>query len=285
MAANSPRSFNTEGIVVRTRNLGEADRIVTLLTPDRGLVGCVARGARRPKSKVGGQTDLLRHITASLRAGRSDLHIISQVETVNAFLNLQTDLDRMTLASHMAEVSQQFSTEGIANPELFAHLHQSLGHAESAPLDTLPLLRLWHDVVLLTVSGWEPELYDCVRTGARLTEGDHWWSALEGGVVTQGYTELVQQRAARSSTQPAATSTTQFHDDPTLSYPLIPAPVSAIKLLRYIGRIGTDWHTLSRLRASVEQTESAQTLITRLMSAVAERPESRSARVAREVGA
>ena len=277
MAANSPRSFNTEGIVVRTRNLGEADRIVILLTPDRGLVGCVARGARKPKSKVGGQTDLLRHVTASLRAGRSDLHIISQVETVNAYLNLQTDLDRLTLASHMAEVSQQFSTEGIENPELFAHLRQSLAHAESAEVTTLPLLRLWHDVVLLTVSGWEPELYDCVRTGTRLTEGDHWWSALEGGVVTQGFTELVQQRAARSSA-------TQFHDDPTLSYPLIPAPVSAIKLLRYIARIGTDWHTLSALRASVPQTESAQVLITRLMSAVAERPESRSARVAREVG-
>lgn len=275
MAANSPRSFNTEGIVVRTRNLGEADRIITLLTPDRGLVGCVARGARRPKSKVGGQTDLLRHVTVALRSGRSDLHIISQVETVNAFLGLQTDLDRLTLASHMAEVSQQFSTEGIANPELFAHLRQSLAHAESAELPQLPLLRLWHDVVLLTVSGWEPELYDCVRTGARLTEGDHWWSALEGGVVAQGYTELVQRRTA---------SPTQFHDDPTLSYPLIPAPVSAIKLLRYIARIGTDWQTLSRLHSPASQTESAQSLITRLMSAVAERPESRSARVAREVG-
>ena len=272
--ASLPRRFlNTEGIVVRTRNLGEADRIVILLTPDYGLISCVARGGRKPKSKIGGQTDLLRHIAVSLTASRSDLHIIGQVETMDAHLGLQTDLDRLTLASHMAEVSQHFSTEGAANPSLFAHLRDALSHTDATDAPKLPLLRLWYDVQLLTVSGWEPELYYCVRTGIELTEGDHWWSAIEGGVVTQGYTELVRQRAAAVTLQ----------DDPSLTSPLIPAPVNAIKLLRYIARIGSNWPTLSILRATPAQTDAAQTLITRLMSAVAERGESRSAKVAREV--
>ena len=270
-----PRRFlNTEGIVVRTRNLGEADRIVILLTPDYGLLSCVARGGRKPKSKIGGQTDLLRHIAVSLNTGRSDLHIISQVETINAHLGLQTDLDRLTLASHMAEVSQHFSTEGAANPSLFAHLRNSLAHTDATDTPKLPLLRLWHDVQLLTVSGWEPELYHCVRTGTELTEGDHWWSAIEGGVVTQGYSELARQRTATATT---------LQDDPSLTSPLIPAHVNAIKLLRYIARIGPDWQTLAILRATAAQTDAAQTLITRLISAVAERGESRSAKVAREV--
>lgn len=275
-----PRYFNAEGIVVRTRNLGEADRIVILLTPNRGLVHCVARSARNTKSKIGGQTDLLRHITAGINAGRSDLHIISQVETINAHLPLHTDLDRLTLASHMAETSEQFSTEGAPNPALFNLLSESLTNAETAPPDKLPLLRLWHDVQLLTVSGWEPELQNCVRTGVELTEGDHWWSATEGGVVAQNYKDTTSQHQHATHTP----TTYAPPDDPTLSAPLIPAPVDALKLLRHITRPTTTWHTIQSQRAiTAAQTATAQTLTTRLMEAVLDRGESRSARVARVV--
>ena len=316
------RFFNAEGIVVRTRNLGESDRIVILLTPNRGLVHCVARSARNTKSKIGGQTDLLRHITAGINAGRSDLHIISQVETINAHLPIHTDLDRLTLASHMAESSELASTEGAANPALFHLLSESLTNAESAAPDKLPLLRLWHDVQLLTVSGWEPELHNCVRTGAVLTEGDHWWSATEGGVVAQNYnnklnepqqhttadtqqrhepaTTTQQRHEPRTSTQqrhepatnaqhrhaPATSTPTAYamQEDPTLSAPLIPAPVDALKLLRHITRPTTTWHHLSSHRAiTAPQTAAAQGLVTRLMEAVLDTRESRSARVGRAV--
>ena len=276
MPQNARRSFNAEGIVVRTRNLGESDRIVILLTPNRGLIHCVARSARNTKSKIGGQTDLLRHITASINTGRSDLHIINQVETINAHLGLHTDLDRLTLASHMAETSEQFSTEGAANPALFNLLSESLTNTESTDTGKLQLLRLWHDVQLLSISGWEPELRNCVRTGIELTEGDHWWSATEGGVVAHNYADTTQQR--RQSTTTQAT-----HDDPTLTAPLIQAPVAAIKLLRHISRPTTSWHRLSTLRASASQTDAAQRLITRLTEAVVDRRESRSARVGRAV--
>jgi len=271
------RSFNAEGIVVRTRNLGEADRIVILLTPNRGLIHCVARSARNTKSKIGGQTDLLRHITASLRTGRSDLHIMNQVETVNAHLGLHTDLDSLTLASHMAETGEQFSTEGAANPDGFNLLRESLTYAESANHDKLPLLRLWHDLQLLTISGWEPELQNCVRTGIELTEGDHWWSPTEGGVVAQNYKQSTNQQHEPTTISNAT------HDDPTRTAPLIPAPVNALKLLRHISRPTTTWQHLSTLRATTTQTETAQTLITRLTEAVLDRRESRSARVGRAV--
>ena len=286
------RFFNAEGIVVRTRNLGESDRIVILLTPNRGLVHCVARSARNTKSKIGGQTDLLRHITAGINTGRSDLHIISQVETINAHLPIHTDLDRLTLASHMAESSELASTEGAANPALFNLLSESLTNAGTAAPDKLPLLRLWHDVQLLTVSGWEPELHNCVRTGAALTEGDHWWSATEGGVVAQTYnnkpsepqrhtTADTQQRHAPTTTTPTAYA---MQEDPTLSAPLIPAPVDALKLLRHTTRPTTTWHHLSTHRAiTTPQTAAAQSLVTRLMEAVLDARESRSARVGRAV--
>ena len=282
MRSNARRFLNTEGIVVRTRNLGEADRIAILLTPDHGLVSCVARGARKPKSRVGGQTDLLRHISAALVVGRSELLVISQVETIDAHLGLQTDLDRLTLGSHMAESGEQLSTEGAENRDLFHLLRDSLGYAESADVATLPMLRLWHDVRLLTVSGWEPELFRCVRTGVELTEGDHWWSALEGGVVAGGYSaELARRRSD------GAMTTTLLQDDPALTAPLVSAPVDALKLLRYVVRVGSDWERLSGLgsRAALVQVDTAQGLVSRLMQAVTDRGgrETRSARVGREV--
>ena len=296
------RFFNAEGIVVRTRNLGESDRIVILLTPNRGLVHCVARSARNTKSKIGGQTDLLRHITAGINTGRSDLHIISQVETINAHLPIHTDLDRLTLASHMAESSELASTEGAANPALFHLLSESLTNAGTAAPDKLPLLRLWHDVQLLTVSGWEPELHNCVRTGAALEEGDHWWSAAEGGVVAQNHNNKPSepQRHTAADTQqrhepttdtqrrhePTTTTPTAYamQEDPTLSAPLIPAPVDALKLLRHTTRPTTTWHHLSTHRAiTAPQTAAAQGLVTRLMEAVLDARESRSARVGRAV--
>ena len=117
MRSTGRRYFNAEGIVVRAHDLGEADRIVILFTPNLGLLSCVARGARRTTSRTGGHVDLLRHITAHVSEGRSDLHTLSQVETINAYLPLRRDLDRLSLASHFAEMCERFSLPKRRQPK------------------------------------------------------------------------------------------------------------------------------------------------------------------------
>ena len=183
MRSPQRRYFNAEGIVVRARNLGEADRIVILFTPNRGLISCVARGARRTTSKTGGHVDLLRHITAHISEGRSDLHVVSQVETINGYLGLRNDLDRLSLASHFAEMCERFSLPNAANPNLFSLLRDSLTFTEATAKPTLPLLRLWHEMTLLSTVGLQPQLHRCVRTGADIPPGNHWFSPSEGGLV------------------------------------------------------------------------------------------------------
>ena len=165
------RYFDTQGIVVRARDLGEADRIVILLTPNLGIVSCVARGARKTKSRTGGHVDLLRHVSAQVSEGNSDLHVISQVETVQAFLALRRDLDRLTLASHFAEITERFSLPNAPNPQLFALLKLALHHTETVSKPTLALLRLWYETTLLTTVGLQPQLHRCVRTNAEITPG------------------------------------------------------------------------------------------------------------------
>ena len=274
MRSPQRRYFNTEGIVVRARNLGEADRIVILFTPNFGLISCVARGARRTTSKTGGHVDLLRHITAHVSEGRSDLHVISQVETINAYLGLRRDLDRLALASHFAEMCERFSLPSGSNPHLFSLLRDSLTHAETVDKPTLPLLRLWHEMTLLTTVGLQPQLQRCVRTGADIPPADHWFSPSEGGLVKR------PDQLADNSSTPDPVS---FTADDQLTDPLIPAPMNTVRLLRHIVRT-PEWARLERLRVEPRDVEGALRLVSAMLRYQQERGVGRAERVMGEVG-
>lgn len=265
------RYFNAEGIVVRARDLGEADRIVILLTPNHGLVSCVARGARRTTSRTGGHVDLLRHITAHISEGRSDLHVISQVETVNAYLRLRNDLDRLTLASHFAEICERFSLQNAANPRLFALLRDSLSYAENTPKSTLSLLRLWHETTLLAAVGLQPQLNRCVRTNTEVPPGDHWFSPSEGGLIKRPH-----QSDTTTSPDPIAFN----HPETT---PIIPAPLNSIKLLRHITR-SPNWRRLANLRVDARDVDAGLRVIGAMLRYQQERGVGRAERVMGEVG-
>ncbi len=274
MRSSGRRYFNTEGIVVRARDLGEADRIIILLTPNRGIVSAVARSARRTKSRTGGHVDLLRHITAQISEGRSDLHTISQVETINAHLPLRNDLDRLTLASHFAEITERFGLPNAANLSLFTLLRDALTYTETTPKPTLPLLRLWHESTLLTAVGLQPQLHRCVRTNAEIPPGDHFFSPAEGGIIRR------PEQADNSST-PDPVSFDSPEDD-TQTAPIIPAPLNTIKLLRHIART-PDWKRLAKLRADARDIDGGLKVIGAMLRYQQERGVGRAERVMGEV--
>ncbi len=275
MRSSGRRYFNTEGIVVRARDLGEADRIIILLTPNRGLVSAVARSARRTTSRTGGHVDLLRHITAQISEGRSDLHTISQVETINAHLPLRSDLDRLTLASHFAEITERFGLPNAANLSLFTLLRDALTYTETTPKPTLPLLRLWHESTLLTAVGLQPQLHRCVRTNAEIPPGDHFFSPAEGGIIRR------PDQVDNSST-PDPVSFDNSEDD-TQAAPIIPAPLNTIKLLRHTART-SDWTRLSKLRVDPRDVEGGLKVIGAMLRYQQERGVGRAERVMGEVG-
>ena len=75
--------YRADGIVLRTWRLGEADRIVVLLTPENGKVRAVAKGVRKTRSKFGGRLEPTSHVAVQLYAGRGDLDIVTQAETID----------------------------------------------------------------------------------------------------------------------------------------------------------------------------------------------------------
>ena len=274
MRSSGRRYFNTEGIVVRARDLGEADRIIILLTPNRGLISAVARSARRTKSRTGGHVDLLRHITAQISEGRSDLHTISQVETINAHLPLRNDLDRLTLASHFAEITERFGLPNAANLSLFTLLRDALTYTETTPKPTLPLLRLWHESTLLTAVGLQPQLHRCVRTNAEIPPGDHYFSPAEGGLIRRP-----DQMDNSSSPDPVSFDKPADH---TQTFPIIPATLNTIKLLRHISRT-TEWPRLKNLRVDAANVDGALKVMSAMLRYQQERGVGRAERVLGEI--
>lgn len=292
MRSQTRRFFITQGVVVRTHNLGEADRIVVLLTPDRGLISCVALSARKPSSKTGGHVDLLQHVSISATGGRSDLHRITQAETIDAHLRLRSNLDRLSLASHIAESCERFSAESVANPTLFQLLVESLKYVETAEVDQFPLLRLWHEMRLLTISGFRPELQRCVRSGEALPPDDHWFSPAEGGVIMrrsfsqEGAEDEIGDAGAVSSGSGNDATLQQIvvDPDPALSAPLIRAGMNAIKLLRYISNSDLTWQRISAIKVRKADATDAQKITTALLTHIQERGPTRSERVMNEIG-
>ena len=91
------RTYKTEAVVLKQINLGEADRILTLYTPDQGKVRAVARGVRRPKSKLSGHLELLNQASVSLSYGRN-LDSINEAQSIRSFRGIRDDLSRISKA-------------------------------------------------------------------------------------------------------------------------------------------------------------------------------------------
>lgn len=172
--------YRDDAVVLRTHKLGEADRIVTLLTRRHGKVRAVAKGVRRTASKFGARLEPFMLADVQLYEGRS-LDIVTQAETLGAYgAAISADYARFTAANAMVETVDRV-TDDEANQQQFLLLVgalRSLSRGEHSPGLTLDsfLLRC------LSIAGWEPSFSVCAVTGA---SGDHTaFVAQLGGVVS-----------------------------------------------------------------------------------------------------
>jgi len=111
--------YRDRGVVLRTYRLGEADRIVVVLTRGHGKVRAVAKGVRKTKSRFGGRLEPASHVDLLMYEGRGELDIVSQAETIDHFRPLRDDLDRLARAVAVLEAADQLALEGEANARLY----------------------------------------------------------------------------------------------------------------------------------------------------------------------
>ncbi len=169
---------NDQGIVLRGYPFGEADRVVVVLSPNHGKVRAVAKGVRKTKSRFGGRLEPFNHVDLVLYEGRN-LDTITQVEVIESFPRLRSDLAAVTAASTMVEAADVVAQEGESSHRLFLLVQRGLRALEAGgggpDLVTSFLLKL-ADVV-----GMAPALVACASCGRqdRLAR----FSFAGGGVV------------------------------------------------------------------------------------------------------
>lgn len=231
-------SYATEAIVLKRSDLGEADRILTLFTPNKGKYHAIAKGTRRPVSKMAGHLDLLCRSQLQIALGRN-LDIVTQAEGRENFLHLRHDLWHMTCGFYLAELVDRFVEDRTQHYDIYALLletlryldadagalqQQRVQHGDDTPLTpqqeeglTRLLLR-YFELRLLMALGYEPALQQCASCASEILPEENGFRASLGGILCPRCSRAWERRLS----------------------------LDALKVLRYMQR--SAWKEVSRLR-------------------------------------
>lgn len=194
------RLFHLEAIVLRHIDWGEADRLIWLFTREMGKLRAVAKGVRKPRSRKAGHLEPFTRVNLLLARGR-DLPLITQADTIDAYLPLRDSLLRTTYAAYIVELLDRFTFEETSispakeNRGLYRLLADTLERlsqvenpAPSSPTRTAgqgsPELAVrYYEMRLLDFVGFRPQLFTCTVCGAQIQPQDQYFSARQGGVL------------------------------------------------------------------------------------------------------
>lgn len=154
--------YRDQGVVLRTMRLGEADRIVSLLTEGHGKVRAVVKGVRKTKSRFGARLEPVTHVALLLYEGR-ELDVVTQADTLDHFRTVREDLDRLGRATVILEAVDQVAQEGEPNPALYRMLVGAL--RVLAARDSSLLVAAFF-LKLLSLEGFHPLLEECASCGS-----------------------------------------------------------------------------------------------------------------------
>lgn len=172
-------TWRTEGIVLRVRNLGEADRLVTLFTKEQGKLNTAARGARRIRNRLLSPTQIFTH-GRYLVFPNKGLHNLSQAEIIQSGQGLRDDLEKLAYASYVAELLDALTPEEDPSPGIFSLLAGTLSLGDNGRFS---LGVRAFELRLMRELGYEPELYQCLH--CRGTLQNQLYFSEEGGAVCQ----------------------------------------------------------------------------------------------------
>jgi DNA repair protein RecO (recombination protein O) len=176
-----PHSFRVDAVVLRHTDYGEADRILVLYTRQFGKTRALVKGARKVTSRKAGHLEPFTHVRLQLAKGR-DLLLVTQADTVEAYLPLGEDLVLMGHASYVIELMDRFTyDDGTENPTLFRLLTDTLARLASKSDPWLAIR--YYEMRLLDHLGFRPQLFECVNCGREILAEDQFYSFSAGGVI------------------------------------------------------------------------------------------------------
>lgn len=176
-----PRSYKTRAIVLAHLDLGEADRIITLLTPEDGKVRAIAKGVRRPRSRIGGSVEPFAELDLVLARGRN-LDVITQVVVAHAWLRLRDRLESTATAWYLGELADRAVEERAGAHPIYGLLRRACQLLDDGMAPGR--VARWYESGLADALGVRPELDRCVECHRVLEEHDTFrWVPALGGVL------------------------------------------------------------------------------------------------------
>lgn len=203
------RTFRTSALILKRRDFGEADRLLTILTPEHGKIDVIAKGARKITSHKLGHVELFTRADMLVHTGR-DLGVVSQAEVAAPYVGLRDDLLRGAYAGYCAELLDRFTQDGDdSTRQLFTLLDATFTRISENDDVRLPIR--FYEMKLLDLVGFRPELSTCMVGYEAIRPVDQWFSYMEGGAICP---EHGLQKTAYS----------------------IPIPMLTLKLMRHLQR-------------------------------------------------
>jgi DNA repair protein RecO (recombination protein O) len=177
-------TYATRAIIIGRYNFGEADRILVLLTPDRGIIRGVAKGVRKIKSRLAGHLELFSESDLMLAEGRN-LDVVTAAR-LQRHLATGDDYERMRLAYLIAEMVNRLGGETQPHEGLFELVQAVFIELAAGRANTT--LELWFKLRLLDRLGYRPELGSCMVCGTTDSQRTYFFNVELGGIVDHGCT-------------------------------------------------------------------------------------------------
>jgi len=174
------RSFRIEAVVLSHADWGEADRLLWLFSREQGKLRAVAKGVRKLRSRKAGHLEPFTRASLQLARGREIL-LVTQAETVDAYLPLCEDLSLLGYSSYVIELLDRFTYEEGENRALYRLLVDTLTRLASQHEPNQAVR--YFEIRLLDLLGFRPQLFNCARCENEIKPVDQFFSAAHGGVL------------------------------------------------------------------------------------------------------
>ena len=172
--------FSTDGLVIKENNVGESDRVVQVLTRDKGLLSAFVSGARKPKSKNAAATALLcySHLTFTQT---KDTYRITESEAIDVFFEIRTDIEKLSLAQYICEMCQVLVPFGVEGEEFLRLALNSLHFIAKGKMDIYSIKAVC-ELRMMLIAGFMPDLVGCRGCGTD-REFPMWLDLLGGDML------------------------------------------------------------------------------------------------------
>ena len=239
-------TFATDGLITRVHEVGAGDKLVNIITPDRGRIGVMVKGGRSPNSKLTPVSQLFTYGNFEIYE-KNSMYWLRGGSILNSFYAISNDISRLSLATYLCDLANELSDEDEECSELLRLLLNSLfliGKADRAP----EIVKSAFELRAAAISGYMPELFGCAYCHAEVA--DFMYLDVMGGKLV-----CTDCQAKRGQRIPRISK--DFEDDPESSVlcGMSPSTLAAVryivsapekKVFSFELKDGDDLHDLSR---------------------------------------